>query len=275
MNVRMPGVLAALAAAALAGNASAQTSAPAREGTKITVVFTATVRTASRFVDGRNATTTGAVNRVLKGKCRLEAGAVGAHGLEGPFRKQEKAMNRKDPGMANLEKEHARCKGNQTCLMALAQKVSEQGFEPKTTPVEGAVQIWYPQSCSGSFSADDVFTADIKDGPGLSYQSRSTVTGSAPIPEGGEKGWLGIYIEHDLANNHTQYRFNEAEPVFLDKKTVRTGYQAGTTQNKVPVGLTQRVFPNPWGPVKGPLRSAALSKNVDGGALSVEWQIQR
>lgn len=275
MKVRMPGVLAMLAAAAFACNVSAQTSTAAREGTKITVTFTATVKTTGRFVDGRNATTTSAVNRVLKGKCRLEAGVVGAYGLDGPTRKQEKAMNRKDPGMASLEKEHAKCKGNRACLMALAQKMTEQDFEPKAPQAEGAVQVWYPQSCGGAFSADDVFTADIKDGPGLSYQARSTVTGSALIPEGGEKGWLAVYIEHDLANNSTQYRFNEAEPVLLEKKTVRTGYQAGTTQNKVPVGLTQRVFPNPWGPVKGPVQSGALTRNIDGGTLSIEWQIQR
>lgn len=275
MEIRWTGWLATFAAVAYAGNVPAQTTVAAREGTKITVAFTATVKTTGRFVDGRNATTTSAVNRVLKGKCRLEAGAVGAYGMDGPSKQQEKAMKRKDPGMANLEKEHAKCKGNQDCLMALAQKMSEQDFQPKTAQAEGAVQVWYPQSCSGSFSADDVFTADIKDGPGLSYQSRSTVTGSALIPEGGEKGWLAVYIEHDLANNNTQYRFNEAEPVLLEKKTVRTGYQAGTTQNKVPVGLTQRVFPNPWGPVKGPVQSGALTRNIEGGTLNIEWQIQR
>ncbi|MBL8504285.1 MAG: hypothetical protein JNL78_12655 [Rhodocyclaceae bacterium] len=275
MEIRWTGLLAALAAVAAAGNAAAQPSAAAREGTKLTISLTATVRTTGRFVDGRNATTTSAVNRVLKGKCRLEAGAVGAYGLEGPSRQQEKAMKRKDPGMANLEKEHARCKGNQDCLMALAQKMAEQDFQPKAPQAEGAVQVWYPQSCSGSLSADDLFTADIKDGPGLSYQSRSTVTGSALIPEGGEKGWLAVYIEHDLAGNSTLYRFNEAEPVPLEKHTVRTGYQAGTTRNKVPVGLTQRVDTKPWGPVKGPPQSGAVTRNIEGGTLTLEWQIQR
>lgn len=247
----------------------------AREGTKLSVEFTATLRTKSRFVDGPNATTTSAVNRVLKGRCRLEAGAVGAYGLDGPSKQQEKAMKQRDPGMANLERESAKCKGNQACLMALAQKMSEQDFQPKTPAVEGAVQVWYPQSCGGSFTADDVFTADIKDGPGLSYQSRATVTGSALIPEGGTKGWLGVYVEHDLARNQTQYRFAEAEAVLLDKKTVRTGYLAGTTQNKVPVGLTQRVFPNPWGPVKGPVQSGSLTKEIEGGTLTIAWQIAR
>jgi len=275
MEIRLSGMLAALAAVAYAGNIAAQPSAAAREGAKITVLLTATVKTTGRFVDGRNATTTSAVNRVLKGKCRLEAGTVAAYGLDGPSRKQEKAMKQKDPGMANLEKEHAKCKGNKDCLMALAQKMSEQDFEPKAAQSEGAVQVWYPQSCSGSFSADDVFTADIKDGPGLSYQSRSTIAGSALIPEGGEKGWLAMYIEHDLANNSTKYRFSEAEAVLLEKKTVRTGYQAGTTQNKVPVGLTQRVDTKPWGPVKGPVQSGALTRNIEGGTLTLEWQIQR
>lgn len=184
-------------------------------------------------------------------------------------------MNRPDTGMVNLEKEHAKCNGNQACLMALIQKMSEQNFEPETAQAEGAVQVWHPQSCSGSFSANDAFTADIKDGPGLSYQSSSTVTGSALIPEGGLKGWLGVYIEHDLARNNTQYRFHEAEPVLLEKKTVRTGYKAGTTQNKVPVGLTERVDTKPWGPVKGPVQSGTLTRNIEGGTMSVQWQIQR
>ena len=55
--------------------------------------------------------------------------------------------------------------------------------------VDGAVQVWYPKSCSGSFSANDAYTADIKDGPGLSYQSKSTVTGSAAIPEAQAAPW--------------------------------------------------------------------------------------
>jgi len=265
--------MACLGAGACAAGAHAATAA--REGTKAVVEFTATVKTTGNFVDGRNATTTSAVNRVLKGRCTLEAGAVGPYGLAGPTKEQEKAMNRKDPAMADLEREHARCKGNQACLMALAQKMSAQDFAPKSAQVDGAVQVWYPKSCSGSFSANDAYTADIKDGPGLSYQSKSTVTGSATIPEGGEKGWLGVYVEHDLAQNQTQYRFDEAPPVPLEKKTVRTGYQAGTTVNKVPVGLTQRVFPNPWGPVKGPVQSGALTRPVDGGTLTVEWRIGR
>ena len=262
-------------AALVAGTGPALAATAAREGTKAVVEFTATVKTTGKFVDGPNATTTSAVNRVLKGRCTLEAGAVGPYGLAGPTKAQEKAMNRKDPAMADLEREHAKCKGNQACLMALAQKMSAQDFEPKAPQADGAVQVWYPKSCSGSFSADDTFTADIKDGGNLSYQSRSTVTGSATIPEGGEKGWLGVYVEHDLARGETQYRFDEAPPVPLEKKTVRTGYQAGTTVNKVPVGLTQQVFPNPWGPVKGPPQAGALTKPVVGGTLTVEWQVRR
>ena len=269
------GAFGAFAAAAVLCIPSAQATTAAREGSKIVVEFTATVRTTGRFVDGNNATTSSAVNGVVTGKCRLEAGGVGPYGLEGPTKQQEKAMNRKDPGTAELEKEHARCKGNQACLMALAQKIAEKNFEPKAPKVDGAVQVWFPQSCSGSFSANDVFDSDIKDGPGLSYTAKSTVTGSAPIPEGGPKGLLGVYIEHDLEKGHTQYRFNEAEAVPLARKTVRTGYKAGTTESKVPVGLTQRVFPNPWGPVKGPVQSGALTRNIDGGTLTVEWQVKR
>jgi hypothetical protein len=269
------GPLFALGMGILASAGAAQAATAARVGTKAVVEFTATVKTTGNFVDGRNAATTGAVNRVLKGRCTLEAGVVGPYGLTGPSKQQEKAMRQKDPRMAELEREHAKCKGNQACLIALAQTMSAQDFAPKAPQVDGAVQVWYPKSCSGSFSANDAYTADIKDGPGLSYQSKSTVTGSAAIPEGGEKGWLGVYIEHDLAQNQTQYRFDEAPPVPLEKKTIRTGYQAGTTVNKIPVGLTQRVFPNPWGPVKGPVQSGALTRPIDGGTLTVEWQVNR
>ncbi len=269
------GVLGVLAVAALAGAATVQATTAAREGTKVVVEFTATVKTTGRFVDGRNATTSSAVNRVLKGRCQLEASVVGPYGLDGPTKQQEKAMKRRDPVMAGLEKEHARCKGNQACLMALAQKMAEQDVEPKAAQAEGAVQVWFPKSCSGSFTASDMYDADIKDGGNLSYTAKSTVTGSAPIPEGGEKGWLAVYIENDLARNQTQYRFNEAEPVLFNRKTVRTGYKAGTIEDKLPVGLTQRVFPNPWGPVKGPVQSGSLTKNIDGGTLTIAWQINR
>ena len=264
-------------AALVAGAAPAQaaTATAARVGTKAVAEFTATLKTTGTFVDGRNAKTTSAVNHVLKGRCTLEASVVGPYGLDGPTKAQEKAMRQKDPRMAELEREHAKCKGNQACLMALAQKMSAQDFAPKAPQVDGAVQVWYPKSCSGSFAAEDAYTADIKDGPGLSYQSKTTVTGSVPLAEGGEKGWLGVYVEHDLAKDQTQYRFDEAPAVPLEKKTVRTGYQAGTTTVKVPVGLTQRVLPNPWGPVNGPPQAGALTKTVDGGTLTIEWQVKR
>ncbi|CAG0997621.1 hypothetical protein MYXO_02794 [Myxococcaceae bacterium] len=268
-------LLAGLPALMLALPSAAQTQTAAREGSKLIAEFTATVKTKGRFQDGANALTTSAVHRVLKGRCQLQAGAVVPYGLDGPSKQQEKAMKKKDPGMASLEKEHAKCKGNQACLMALAQKMSEQDFQPKETEVEGAVQVWYPQSCSGAFTADDVYTEDIKDGGNLSYQARSTITGTATLPEGGLKGWLGLYVEHDLARNQTLYRFNEAEALPLDKKTVRTGYRAGTTQSKPRVGLTQRFEPTPWGPVKGGVQSGSLSKNIEGGTLVLDWRISR
>lgn len=268
-------LLAGLPALMFALPSSTQAQSAAREGSKLVVEFTATVKSKGRFQDGPNALTTSAVHRVLKGRCQLEAGAVEPYGLDGPSKQQEKAMKKKDPGMANLEKEHAKCKGNQACLMALAQKMSEQDFQPKEAEVEGAVQVWYPQSCSGSFTADDVYTEDIKDGGNLSYQARSTITGAATIPEGGPKGWLGLYVEHDLARKQTLYRFNEADAVPLDKKTVRTGYQAGSTQTKVRVGLTQKVDSTPWGPVKGGVQSGSLSKAIDGGTLVLEWKVPR
>lgn len=272
MKVTKPGLLLA-AALAIPLSAPAQTAA--REGTKQVIEFTATAKTTGRFVDGRNTRTTSAVNRVLKGRCLLQAGPVGPYGLDGPSKAQEKALKQKDPGMASLEKEHAKCKGNQACLMALAQKASDGGFEPAAPQVQGAVQVWFPQSCSGSFSADDAYTADIQDGGTLSYATNSTIKGSAGIPEGGEKGWLGVYVEHDIAGNQVQYRFNQAQAVMLDKHTVRTGYKAGTTDAKVPVQLTQGVFPNQWGPVRGPFQAGSLTKAIDGGSLTVEWRLAR
>lgn len=257
----------------------AQGSTAAREGTPIVVEFTATVKTAGRFADGNNATTSSAVSHVLKGRCRLEAGAVGAYGLEGPTREQEKALSRVDPGMAALEKEHAKCRGNQACQMALAQKMTQQDFKPAAPQVEGAVQVWMPQACSGSFTADDRFAGDIKDGPGLSYAYKSTVTGTAAIPDRGPNGWLGLYIETDLERNETRYRFNQPDAAQLDKKTVRTGYQAGTTVAKVAVGLLPGAEAGPTGPLnylhKGPLQSGTVTRKIGGGTLTLEWQVKR
>lgn len=267
--------LAMLATASLSIPLAASAQTAAREGTKQVFEFTATVKTTSRFVDGRNTQTTSAVNRVLKGRCLLQAGPVGPYGLEGPSKAQEKALKQKDPGMASLEKEAAKCKGNQACLMALAQKMSESGFEPAAPKVEGAVQVWFPQSCSGSFSANDAYTANIQDGGNLSYATQSTIKGAVSIAEGGEKGWLGVYVEHDLAGGQVLYRFNQAPAVMLDKHTVRTGYKAGTTDTRVPVQLTQGVFPDKWGPVKGAFQAGSLTKAVDGGTIAVEWRLGR
>jgi len=253
---------------------TAQAQTATREGTKIRMDFTVTVKTAGRFVDGRNATTTSTVNRVLKGQCQITAGPVGPYGLDGPTKEQEKEMKRADSGMASLEKEAAKCKGNQACLMALAQKASQAIPEPAAAAA-GGIQVWYPQSCSASITADDVYTADIKDGGSMSYAATSTIKGTGSFAEGGEKGWLGMYIEHDLTGNQVVYRFNQPPAAMMDKRTVRTGYQAGTTTTKVPVQLTQGVFPNQWGPVKGPLQAGSLVKTVDGGTLTMEWQVKR
>lgn len=63
-----------------------QVQTAAREGTRMTVEFTATAKSNTRFVDRNSATTTSAVNRVLKGRCVVEAGPVGAFGIDGPGR---------------------------------------------------------------------------------------------------------------------------------------------------------------------------------------------
>lgn len=267
--------LALLATAFLSLPLAAPAQNAAREGAKQVLEFTVTVKTTGRFVDGRNTQTTSAVNRVLQGRCLLQAGPVGPYGLDGPSKAQEKALNRKDPGMASLEKEAAKCKGNQACLMALAQKASESGFEPASPKVEGAVQVWFPQSCSGSFTANDAYTANIQDGGNLSYATQSTIKGTASIAEGGEKGWLGVYVEHDLAGGQVLYRVNQAPPVMLDQHTVRTGYKAGTTQAKVPVQLSRGAFPDKWGPVKGAFQAGSLEKAVDGGTISLAWRLAR
>lgn len=229
-----------LATSTFAAGALAQALAPAPDGAKRVLEFTATAKLSNRFVDGRNTQTAAAIQRVLKGRCTLAAGAAGAFGLDGPTKQQEQAMKR-DPSLA---------------------------FTP-------AVQVWFPQSCSGSFATDETHTANIQDGGNLSYQATSTIKGSAAIPEGGEKGWLGVYVEHDLVGNQVQYRFNPAPAMMFDKTTVRTGYKAGTTTAKVPVGLVQGVFPNTWGPVKGPMQAGTLAKAVDGGTLTIEWQVKR
>lgn len=231
---------AAFALATSTFAAGAQAQAPARDGAKMVLEFTATAKLSNRFVDGRNTQTSAAIQRVLKGRCTLAAGAAGPFGLDGPTKQQEKAMMQ-DPRLATAQ----------------------------------AVQVWFPQSCSGSFAADETHTANIQDGGNLSYQATATIKGSSTIPEGGEKGWLGVYVEHDLAGNQVQYRFNQAPAVMFDKTTVRTGYKAGTTTTKVPVSLVQGVFPNQWGPVKGPLQAGTLTKAVDGGTLTIEWQVKR
>ncbi|MCE9524269.1 MAG: hypothetical protein K8S25_17760 [Alphaproteobacteria bacterium] len=259
-------IFAALLAATLPSLARAGTAAP--EGTQIVVQFVATVKASSR-----SDVTQGTISHVLKGSCRMQAGIPQPYGLQGPTKEQDKAMNTSGQTDKDLKAEAAKCKGDQACMMRVIQKIQNiAAGAPAST-----FQVWHPQSCSGSFSADDASQTNDPggEGGGGAYKANVTVKGLVQIPEGGEDGWLGVYIETDLAKNTTTYTFTHPEPVLLDRKTDRTGYAAGSKADKVGVNLLSGEFPNPWGPFKGPPQAGNASKTIPNGKLNVEWQINR
>lgn len=239
-------------------------------GTEMVVQFIATVKASSK-----TDVTQGNITRVLKGSCRVQAGVAQAYGLAGPTKEQEQAANTPNATLKSLEGEAKKCKGDQTCLMKLAERMHGADLSSGQPPAN--FQIWYPQSCSGSFSADESsFTNDPGgEGGGGAYKATVTIKGTVQMPEGGEDGWHGVWIETDLAKNTTQYTFTHPEPVLLDRKTDRTGYSAGSRVDKVGVSLLSTVFPNPWGPYKGPPQAGNATKPIPNGKLSVEWQINR
>lgn len=251
--------------------ADAAGTAAAREGTTLVIEFTATLKTALS-----TSVTTSTIERVLKGRCKLEARGLMPYGVMGPTKEQERAMQNAQPSteMADLEKEVAKCKGDQACMMRLAERAANAKAPEGAS---GTIQTWFPQSCSGSFKVDERHDTNDPggEGGGGAYRQTTTIKGMNVIKEGGEDGWHGAFIDHDVAKNVTTYHFTNIEPMEFETRSTRTGHNAGVSQGKASIALLGAEFPNPWAAQKGPPAAGKTTKKADGGTLTVEWLIKR
>lgn len=199
-------------------------------------------------------------------------------GVMGPTKEQEKAMQNAGPsqGMKDLERAVAACKGDQQCLQRVAQGAAAA---PPTGPngTGGSIQPWYARSCSGSFKVEDQFVATDPggEGGGGAYKETRTVSGQNIIPEGGEDGWHGAFMDHDVAKGTTSYYFTTISPMTFDMLSVRTGYGAGTKQTKQPVAFYEGMLPTPFAVLPYPPAQGKASHPVSGGTLTVEWKIRK
>lgn len=248
----------------------------AREGSQIVIDFKATINAKSN--SDISSTT---VMHELKGSCRLAAGPLQPFGVLGPTKEQEKAMQDVQPSqdMKDLERKVAACKGNQQCLQRVAMEAA--GNPPPEAAgnggMEGTIQPWFPQSCSGSFRVEDetVINDPGGEGGGGAYREIRRVSGVNVIPEGGEDGWHGAFLDHDVAKGVASYFFTSAPPMMFVMNSERTGYQAGKKTSRVSVSFIDTAIPAPFATLKGAPGAGKAVKPVAGGTLTIEWQVRK
>lgn len=245
----------------------------AREGSQLVIDFRATINAKSQ--SDISATT---IMHELKGSCRLAAGPLQPFGVLGPTKEQEKAMQDTQPsqGMKDLERAVAACKGNQQCLQRVATAAAENPPEA-SGGMEGSIQPWFPQSCSGSFRVEDetIVNDPGGEGGGGAYREIRRVSGVNVIPEGGEDGWHGSFIDHDLAKAATSYFFTSAPPMSFTMTSERTGYQAGKKTAPINVSFIETAIPAPFATLKGAPAAGKSVRPVSGGTLTIEWQVRK
>ena len=248
--------------------------AAAREGSQLVIDFKATINAKSQ--SDISATT---IMHELKGSCRLAAGPLQPFGVLGPTEEQQRAMEKAQPsqGMKDLERKVAACKGNQQCLQGVAMEAAGNPPPEASGGTEGSIQPWFPQSCSGSFRVQDetIVNDPGGEGGGGAYREIRRVTGVNVIPEGGEDGWHGSFIDHDLAKAATSYFFTSAPPMSFTMTSERTGYQAGKKTGPISVSFIETAIPAPFATLKGAPAAGKSVRPVSGGTLTIEWQVRK
>jgi hypothetical protein len=274
MNRTFAFALSALAGVATMIDPAQAAPTAAREGSQLVIDFRATINAKSQ--SDISATT---IMHELKGSCRLAAGPLQPFGVLGPTKEQERAMQDAQPsqGMKDLERKVAACKGNQQCLQRVAMEAAGNPPPDTSGGMEGSIQPWFPQSCSGSFRVQDetIVNDPGGEGGGGAYREIRRVAGVNVIPEGGEDGWHGSFIDHDLAKAVTSYFFTSAPPMTFTMTSERTGYQAGKKTAPINVSFIETAIPAPFATLKGAPAAGKSVRPVSGGTLTIEWQVRK
>lgn len=182
------------------------------------------------------------------------------------------------PTMANMAAEAKKCGKDQGCPMALAARMMEDGsMDQAMAEAQGAgatepnFQVWSPQNCSGTLTVTDRTTRSGTDAMTNSQFSETrTLNGTATIADQGQRGWLGLYVQHDLRKNATELRFIPPSDTRVDGTFVRTGDAAKSTSGKEVV----MAFPNVAAPsTPGGLQAGRKVSPVQGGSVTFEWTV--
>jgi hypothetical protein len=212
------------------------------------------------------------VKRTLKGMCVLEAAGVMPYGIAGPTAAEERAMSTPNAGMATLEREAAKCGGDQACLMRLAQKMAGSDLSAGSAP-EGGYQIWHPFTCEGDFSTDENHWLRIYEPMAGWLESTTLIKGAAKIPPIERKGWEAARIEHNLKTNTTAYWFAMADGQPATKEVIGPG--ASRKTEKVRIGLANASLPTPFHTIAGPPKGGKATQKVDKGVVTIEWTLTK
>jgi hypothetical protein len=265
----------------LAGGAALMLGLGAVAAAQVAADTTRTVQFTITYKAGGPATAaTTPILHVLKGQCVVQAGAPQAWGIDGPTAAQERAMKKAPaaPTMASMEAEAKKCGKDQGCLMALASRMMEDGSMDRAMSeaqggggTEPNFQIWNPQSCSGTLTVTDRTTRSGTDSmANTQFSETRTLNGTATIANQGQRGWLGLYVQHDLKKNATELRFIPPSDTRVDGTLVRTGYGAKSSSGKEEV----LAFPNVAAPsMPGGLQAGRTVAPTQGGSVTFEWTV--
>ncbi len=267
-------LLCALGVLALAAGARAWAFDPSPEGSRMEATITAVLES-SISADPRDGRyTSGKSKRTLTGTCQLQAGSVQAYGFEGPPANAPQPQAPK--ALLDLEEEYKKCAGDTACMMRLAEKAAGEDIVVEEPPAEW--QIWWPQTCRGSLAVDDSsFTDDPGgEGGGGAFKETATLKGAGSWPEGGEDGWLGVYLETNFVKNTTTVRFAPpTNTIDATRTVVRTGDGAKSETKTVKAVFSTTLQGQAFGPNPGPPQAGAAVRKVDGATLSLEWGVAR
>lgn len=235
------------------------------------------------------------INRVLKGQCLMEALGPTPISWNGRTPEQEAALEQSRANGEAFAKQYGpseeltnqiaaeaeKCGDDEACMMAMAQKLAQNGEIQNMAKNKDAViaaaaklqqnpeplryQQWQPKQCTGTITANDTITVDDPGGEGGAdaYKETKKIQGSAPIGA----NWRGMAIETDLIGGTTSYRMAAVPPVTIASSSTLKG--AGQEQVTL-TGATK--LPDQLGPLKGALGKQSTTVKGETGTLNLSWQ---
>ena len=267
------------------------TAAPAGATTTVSIKITVKDSTKADY-------SSSTIARVMNAQCVMQAAAPMQIGMNGPTPEQQTALAQSqaktealtqqmapampsDDMVAQMTAAADQCGNDEACIMEFAKKIQNnqellaagQAAKNAQGAVNGAVpdlgptryQLWSPQSCSGTITADDTYFDSDPGGEGGdgAYSDTTTVKGSGPI----HSDWRGLTMETDLVAGTTTYRMVAPPPVNIASQSSMKG--AG--QREIPL-LAGTPLPDQIGPVKGVGGKQSTKLKGKSGTVTVEWQ---